>query len=111
MKTLLSFALAIAASAATFSTPALAQSAVGTGQVSVGYADLDLSTRAGVRTLDRRIRSAVETACGPISSFDPHGKNIVLDCRAETLAQARAQRDVAVAAANTSSQVQLASQR
>ena len=102
--------LILAAAAATFTAaPALAQD-LGAGQVRVGYADLDLSTRSGVRTLDRRIRSAVELACGPISSFDPRGKNIVLDCRAETLAQARAQRDVAIAATTANAPVQLASQ-
>jgi UrcA family protein len=77
----------------------------------VSYADLDLSTDAGVRKLDRRIRSAVEEACGPISSADPAGKNEVRECRAETLASARAQRDIVIAAANATSQVQLASQR
>jgi UrcA family protein len=102
--------LILAAAAATLTAaPALAQE-LGAGQVRVGYADLDLSTRAGVRTLDRRIRSAVELACGPISSFDLRGKNIVLDCRAETLAEARSQRDVAIAAASSANPVQLAAQ-
>ena len=102
--------LILAAAVATFTAaPALAQE-LDAGQVRVGYADLDLSTRAGVRTLDRRIRSAVELACGPISSFDPRGKNIVLDCRTETLAEARAQRDVAIAAATATTPVRLAAQ-
>jgi UrcA family protein len=102
--------LILAAAAVTLTAgPALAQE-LGAGQVRVGYADLDLSTRAGVRSLDRRIRSAVELACGPISSFDPRGKNIVLDCRVETLAEARAQRDVAIAAVAAASPVQLAAQ-
>ena len=105
-----SFLTLAAVAAAALATPAVAQSALDAGQVRVGYADLDLNSRAGVRTLDRRIRTAVEAACGPISSFDPRGKNIVLDCRAETLALARAQRDVAVAAASDA-QVQLAAQR
>ena len=102
--------LILAAAAATFTAaPALAQE-LDAGQVRVGYADLDLSTRAGVRTLDRRIRSAVELACGPISSFDPRGKTIVLECRADTLAEARSQRDVAIAAVSGATPVQLASQ-
>lgn len=102
--------LILAAAAATFTAaPALAQD-LGAGQVRVGYADLDLSSRSGQRTLDRRIRSAVEQACGPISSFDPRGKNIVLDCREQTLAEARTQRDVAIAAATAATPVRLASQ-
>ena len=107
MKSLLTLA---AVAAAALATPAVAQSAVDAGQVRVGYADLDLTSRAGVRTLDRRIRTAVETACGPISSFDPRGKNIVLECRADTLAEARSQRDVAIAAVSGATPVQLASQ-
>ena len=106
MKTLLTLA---AAAAALVASPALAQN--GPAQVSVSYADLDLSSRAGVRTLDRRIRSAVEQACGPISSFDPRGKNIVPDCREDTLALARAQRDTAIAGATGATQIQLAAQR
>ena len=102
--------LILAAAAATFTAaPALAQE-LDAGQVRVGYADLDLSTRAGVRTLDRRIRSAVELACGPISSSDPRGKNLVIACRTETLAEARAQRDVAIAAAAAATPVRLAAQ-
>lgn len=34
-------------------------------QERVSYADLDLGTRAGVQTLQRRIRAAVKTVCGP----------------------------------------------
>src|SRR5688500_9297412 len=70
MKTLLAFA---AAAVAFFATPAFAQQPSST--VAVSYADLDLSTARGIRKLDRRIRTAVERACGPISSFDPAGKN------------------------------------
>lgn len=107
MKTLLSLAIAAVAFAA---SPAIAQSA-GSSQLAVSYADLDLRTDAGVRMLDRRIRSAVEQACGPISSADPAGTNQVRDCRGETLASARAQRDLVIAAANADSRVQLASRR
>ena len=107
MKTLLSLAIAAVAFTA---SPAIAQT-TGSGQLIVSYADLDLRTDAGVRRLDRRIRSAVELACGPISSADPAGKNDVLDCRSETLAAARAQREQVIAAANANSQVRLASRR
>ena len=107
MKTLLSLAIAAVAFTA---APAIAQSAP-SGQLAVSYADLDLRTDAGMRTLDRRIRSAVEQACGPISSADPAGTNDVLACRTETLASSRAQRDRLIAAANGNAQVQLASRR
>lgn len=107
MKTLLTLALTALAFAA---SPAIGQTA-GSSQLAVSYADLDLRTDAGVRTLDRRIRSAVELACGPISSADPAGTNDVLACRTETLASSRAQRDRLIAAANGNAQVQLASRR
>lgn len=105
MKTLLAFAAAAVAFSA---TPAFAQQPSST--VAVSYADLDLSTARGIRKLDRRIRTAVERACGPISSFDPAGKNDVRQCRTDTLAAARVQRDVAIAAVARDSQVQLAAQ-
>ena len=107
MKTLLSLAIAAVAFTA---SPAIAQTA-GSSQLAVSYADLDLRTDAGVRRLDRRIRSAAELTCGPISSADPAGTNAVLDCRSATLASARAQRDLIVAAANANPRVQLASRR
>lgn len=107
MKTLLRLAIAAVAFTA---SPAIAQPA-GSSQLAVSYADLDLRSDAGVRMLDRRIRSAVEQACGPTSSADPAGTNDVLDCRSETLASARAQRDLVIAAANANSQVRLASRR
>ena len=108
MKTILTLAAAaIAFSAA----PASAQNAAGSSPLAVSYADLDLSTAQGVARLDRRIRTAVETACGPISNADPHGTNLVLQCRAETLAIARAQRDTAIAATSLSSPIRLASRR
>ena len=109
MKTLLTLA---AAAAASIASPAAAQSPIPVdGHLVVSYADLDLTTEAGVRTLDRRILTAVQQACGATSEFDPAGKNRIRECRAETLAQARAQRDVAIAAASGPNQVQLASQR
>jgi UrcA family protein len=109
MKTLLTIS---AAAAALIASPAAAQSPIPVdAQLVVSYADLDLSTEAGVRTLDRRILTAVQQACGASSDFDPAGKNRIRECQAETLAQARAQRDVAIAAAAAPNQVQLASQR
>ena len=102
--------LILAAAAVAFSAaPAFAQTAP--SQLVVNYSDLDLSTAHGVRLLDRRLRSAAETVCGPTSDSDPRGKNEVRHCRTETLAVARAQRDTAIADASAPRQFQLASQR
>lgn len=108
MKTILTL---VAAAAAFAASPALAQPQAGPAQLVVSYADLDLSTERGVRALDRRLRVAAEIACGPTSDADPKGKNEARDCRAETLASARAQRDTAIAGASTSAQIRLASRR
>jgi len=111
MKTLLTLAAA-ASTIAFFATPGATQAPISAGgQLVVSYADLDLNSEAGARTLDRRIRTAVQQACGPVSDFDPAGKNRARDCQEQTLAAARAQRDIALAAAAAPSQVQLASQR
>lgn len=52
--------LTAALGAAVFATPAVAASQ-GPG---IKYADLDLSTEAGQKKLDRRIDSAARSACG-----------------------------------------------
>lgn len=108
MKTILIFTTATAV--ALIGTPAVAQPAAET-QLVVSYSDLDLSTRQGVRTLDRRIRTAVETACGPTSDADLAGKNDVNQCRADTLVAARAQREIAIAQARRPAESQYASGR
>ena len=107
MKTILTAAAAMLALAA---APAAAQQAA-PSQLVISYGDLDLSTERGVRTLDRRIRSAVGIACGPTSDADPAGTNDVRQCRTETLALARAQRDVAIAAATGETRIALAARR
>jgi UrcA family protein len=93
MKTLLPLA---ALAAALLAHPASAQTAPPAPQV-VHYADLDLSSPAGVRELDRRIGAAVRDACGSASDADLHGQNLVIRCRVEARGQAKAQRAIAVA--------------
>ncbi|HEY9552812.1 UrcA family protein [Allosphingosinicella sp.] len=86
--------------AAPLLAPALAQEAALADQTEfVSYDDLDLGNAADVRILDRRIRTAVEAACGPASNADPAGRNEVRRCRAETTARVAAQRNVAIAEA------------
>ena len=103
------FILAAAAFAAVGS-PALSQTPV-SNQVAIGYTDLDLSAASDVDRLNRRIRSAIETACGPESSADPRGRTEIRACRAGALSDARAQRDSAIARVRQATGVQIASQR
>lgn len=78
-------------------TPALAEPpAVVTATVQV--ADLDLSTTAGQRALDRRLQRAVADVCGVASNADLEGKNDVRRCRVETLASLSSERDQRIAA-------------
>lgn len=80
-------------------TPALAEPpviAISTVQTS----DLDLSSPAGQRALDRRLAQAAKEVCGTASDVDVKGKNEVRRCRAETLAGLAAERDQRIAAAS-----------
>jgi UrcA family protein len=106
MKILLSLAAAFAAVTA---SPLLAQPA-GSATIAVHTADLDLRSPAGVAALDRRIRAAVELACGDLSDVDLHGKNAAQRCRAETRAQVTAQRAIAIALTRQAGGTTLAAQ-
>lgn len=81
------FATAIAA------PPVIATSTVQT-------ADLDLSSQAGRRALDRRLSIAAKEVCGTTSDAHITGKNDVRRCRAETLASVASYRNRQIAAAN-----------
>jgi len=67
----------------------------------VAFADLDLSTPAGVATLDRRIEGAVRQVCGHYFPNSPASREEVLRCRRETLSSIYAQRSDAIASAQT----------
>jgi UrcA family protein len=108
MKILLSFA---ALAAALAGGPAVAQTHAAPATVTVRYADLDLASAAGRRTLDRRIGLAVRDACGTASDVDLHGRNIVAACRTETRAAAAAQRAAAFASVQRPSGARFASGR
>ena len=107
MKTMLTIAALVAAS---LSTPALAQDSSPTS-LCVRWADLDLTTEAGLRALDRRISNAAATACGIPSSADPVGKRAVKQCRAEARDRAYSQRQTAIALARAASATTLAAAR
>jgi UrcA family protein len=102
----------IAALAATLSAPLAtsptAAQAPAAERVVVSYADLDLASPAGVATLDRRILSAAQTACGPISNADLHGTNLAHECRSRTVEQALSQTRRAIASARQGSATMLA---
>jgi UrcA family protein len=80
-------------------TPALAEPPV-TITSTVQTADLDLSSKAGQRALDRRLSIAAKEVCGTASDVDIAGKNDVRNCRAEVLASVATDRDQRIAAAS-----------
>lgn len=92
--------------------PALAEQAPAEINVSlVQTADLDLSTEAGRRQLDRRLASAAREVCGTASDADLEGKNEVRQCRDEVLAKAHAERIQIMAAAARGKPIEIAASR
>ena len=88
------FAFAAATAAALAASPALAQDRHHTTEVV--YADLDLTSDAGVDRLDARIRSAVSRVCSTTATPDRIEQRWVNNCRRETTAQVTHARDEAV---------------
>ena len=95
----IALASALITTAVIKAAPALAETpAVETNVSLVRTADLDLSSDAGRRMLDVRLARAAREVCGTASDVDLKGKNDVRQCRADVLAQARANRDAVLAA-------------
>ena len=107
MKTMLTIAALLAAAESCARTGVAREAA----SLSVRWADLNLTTDAGVRSLDRRIANAASTACGIPSSSDPAGKRTVKECRAEARERAQSQRQVAIALARQANATTLAAVR
>lgn len=63
----------------------------------VRFGDLDLSSSEGRNALDRRLSVAVTQVCGEFSARSSLVNRKVRECREATLADAHAQRDVAIA--------------
>ena len=101
-------ALGLAVSAA----PALAQNPASDSRSQVvSYADLDLRSDADLLKLDRRIRAAIQDACGTPSDVAPQGKTLIRRCRAMANDRISHQRERAIASARQSPTTVLASQR
>ena len=91
--------------------PAWAQDAPASPSVAIQHRDLDLSTEAGAKTLDRRIWRAVVEVCGEAPGYDIAGKNDVRQCRRDTRAMAAAQADIVVANATRAEPIRVSSIR
>lgn len=94
MNTLIKTAATIAlGTAAAFASPAAAGDAP---QVSVSYADLNLSNESGVQILDRRIDKAISNVCGGMAPRDVSRNLQFKACVKETTALVQPKRDLAV---------------
>ena len=90
--------------------PATAQTAASHTET-VTYADLDLARPDGVRELDRRLRTAIDNACGPVSSADPAGKRAVRSCRTALRRAVTERREEVLAGVNRQEPIRVALQR
>lgn len=66
----------------------------------VQTADLDLTSKSGQRTLDRRLFQAISEVCGTASPADLAGQNQVRECRTEARGRFGPERDQRIAAAS-----------
>lgn len=97
---------ALAAGAAIKAEPAFSQPhdvSAGANVSIVRTADLDLSTKAGQRQLERRLITASREVCGEASDSDLKGQNDVRRCREDVLSAARAKADEIVAGTSADS--------
>jgi UrcA family protein len=92
---------AIATAAVIKAVPAFSEPAPAQNVSIVHTKDLDLSTKAGRGTLDRRLVTAAFEVCGTASDADLSGKNQVRGCRADVLAKARAESEQLASRAGT----------
>ncbi|MDO7841493.1 UrcA family protein [Sphingomonas immobilis] len=90
--------LATLALAAATLTAAPAFAAPQEGAATVRYADLDLSTAAGVATLHRRVGAALETVCGSYAGATSSAWSAEADAIKQCRADARSKADQQVAA-------------
>ena len=113
-KTLLIIAgSALATGVAIKAAPALSATPPATADRAVSIVrtvDLDLSTRSGQRSLDRRLVTAAGEVCGEASDADLKGKNDVRQCRTEVLSAARAKANAIVAGVTTDRKIVVAAQ-
>lgn len=92
IKTFAAASLAMAAATMPLSTAHASEGRT----VEVGYADLDLSSKAGQQIFDRRIETAIEKVCGRMENH-PALDSGIRKCQQQTRASAMRSRNLAVA--------------
>ena len=84
---------------ALLATPAMAEPVAPATSI-VRTADLDLASKSGQRTLDRRLSIAIADVCGTASVADLAGQNEVRRCRVATRQHVESDRDAVLASAS-----------
>ena len=108
----IAIASALITAAGIKAAPALAEAPSANVETRVSYvrtADLDLSSKAGQRTLDLRIAQAAREVCGKPSDSDLVGQNKARECRQDVIARASGERDALLAAAGRGATIAVAS--
>jgi UrcA family protein len=72
-------------------------------EVTVEVADLDLTTTAGQKTLDTRLRAAIRKVCYPVSAASWRASIAARDCRTKLRQHYKPIRDAAIASAHIES--------
>jgi len=97
---MLKLSLIAAAAFCAAAAPALAQDAVAdVDQRTVSYADLDLSSTAGIAQLDRRIEKAVIQVCGHADLHDMDAWKAMDHCRDDARSKIEPMRNALLASA------------
>ena len=110
----IAIASALIAAGAIKAAPALAEPAPAETRTYVSYvqtSDLDLASKSGQRSLDRRLAHAAREVCGVPSDADLVGQNKARACRADAIARASSEREALLAAANRGAVVAITASR
>lgn len=92
---------ALAAGTVAVSTPVFAADAE-QGSAIIQISDLNLNAPEGMRTLERRVRTAANQICGSVPTLDLQMKRFVSDCRAQVRASAMSQAELAMGSTRSS---------
>ena len=110
----IAFASAVLTAGLIKAAPALAEPAPAETRTYVSYvqtSDLDLASKVGQRSLDRRLAQAAREVCGVPSDADLVGQNKARECRADAIVRAGTDRESLLAAANRGAIVAITASR
>jgi UrcA family protein len=87
--------------AVAFASPAMAEPSYSTAAVTVDYRGVDLSSKKGRETLDRRVNAAISAMCGQPIFGTREEAEALRNCRIEARTAVEPQLQSVLASANT----------